>query len=62
MAFFLELIKNFEFVTISKVITNEKTNSNKEVLREVEQSVKELNLVNEGELKTRSAKSLPDEL
>ncbi len=61
LAFFLELIKNFEFITVSKIIPDKATN-NKEALKEIEQAVKELNLAKKGKLKTRSAKLLLDEL
>lgn len=62
LAFFLEVIKNFEFVAIDKVITDETTNNDTEVLKEIKQAVKEINLVNKGKLKTRPAKLLLDEI
>jgi len=62
LAFFIELIKNFDFVSINKVITNEKTKKDKEILKGIEQALKEINLVNKGKLETRPAKQLLDEL
>jgi len=62
LAFFIEIIKNFDFVSINKIITNEKTKKDKDFLKGIEQAVNEIKLVNNGKLKTRPAKQLLDEL
>ncbi len=62
LAFFIEIIKNFDFVSINKVITNEKTKKDKDFIKGIEQAVKEINLVNSSKLKTRPAIKLLDEL
>jgi len=66
LAFFIELIKNFEFVSVNKIITNKIENTfeqtDKEILEEIEQAVKEINFVKRGKLKTRPVKDLLDEL
>ena len=62
LAFFIEVIKNFDFVSINKIITNDKSKNENEFLNEIEQAVKEINLVNSGKLKAKSAKKLLDEL
>lgn len=62
LAFFIEIIKNFDFVSINKVITNEKTKKDKDFIKGIEQAVKEINLVNSSKLITRPAIKLLDEL
>ena len=62
LAFFIELIQNFDFVSIKKVITNENTKIDNDFLKGIEQAVNEMKLVNNGKLKTRTAKQLLDEL
>ena len=62
LAFFLELIKNFDFVSIKKVITDDEIKGNEDLLDGIKQAVKEINLVKQGKLKTRPAKDLLDEL
>ena len=62
LAFFIEIIKNFDFVSINKVITNEKTKKDKDFIKGIEQAVKEINLVKQGKLKTRPAKDLLNEI
>ncbi len=55
--FVIELLKNFSFIK-TKAITPYKAN----VLENLSEAVKELNLVKEGKLKTRNAEELFDEL
>lgn len=55
--FVMELLKNFSFIK-AKPLTPYKSN----VLENLSEAVKELNLVNEGKLKTRNAEELFDEL
>ncbi len=55
--FVLELLKNFPFIK-TKPLTAYKAN----ILENLNEAVKELNLVNEGKLKTRNAEELFDEL
>ena len=62
LAFFLEVIKNFDFVSVKKIITNDETENNKEILEVIKQAVNEMNLVKQGKLKSRPAKDLLDEL
>ena len=56
MPFFIELIKNFSFIKI------EKADSKKAVLKNIEQGLKEVQMVLKGKLKSRSAKAFLDEL
>jgi hypothetical protein len=56
-SFFMELLKNFRFIK-AKPITAE----NAQLLEEIEEAVKNMNLVNEGKLKARSAEELLNEL
>ena len=62
LAFFLEVIKNFDFVSVKKVITNNEVEGDKEILDGIKQAVNEMNLVKQGKLKSRPAKDLLDEL
>ena len=62
LAFFLEVIKNFDFVSVKKIITDDEINSNDDLLDDIKQAVKEINLVKQGKLNTRPAKDLLDEL
>lgn len=62
LAFFLEVIKNFDFVSVKKVIIDDEADNNNEILDGIKQAVKEINLVKQGNLKTRPAKDLLDEL
>ena len=62
LAFFLELIKNFDFVSVKKVITDDEIKGNEDLLDGIKQAVKEINLVKQGKLKARPAKDLLDEL
>jgi hypothetical protein len=55
--FVMELLKNFSFIK-AKPLTPYKAN----VLENLSEAVKELNLANEGKLKTRNAEELFDEL
>jgi len=55
--FVMELLKNFSFIK-AKPLTTYKAN----VLENLSEAVKELNLANEGKLKTRKAEELFDEL
>ena len=54
--FLLELLKNFSFVKVDK------KNSKNEILKSIEQGLKEVKLVEQGKLKSRSAKSFLNEL
>lgn len=62
LAFFLEVIKNFDFVSVTKVITDDEIKGDEDPLDGIKQAVKEINLVKQGKIKTRSAKDLLDEL
>jgi len=62
LAFFLEVIKNFDFVSVNKVITDDEIKGDEELLDGIKQAIKEINLVKKGKLKTRPAKDLLDEL
>jgi len=55
--FVMELLKNFSFIK-AKPLTPYKAN----VLENLSEAVKELNLANEGKLKTRNAEELFNEL
>lgn len=57
-AFFIELIKNLGFEKVEEHSTKTKD----EVLNNIEQGFKELKLVQEGKLTSRSAKNFLDEL
>lgn len=54
--FFLELIQNLEFVKVQE------ESSSEEVLRGIEQGLKEVKLVEEGNLKSRPVKDFLNEL
>jgi hypothetical protein len=54
--FFMELIKNFDFVEVDEYPTKE------EVKKNIRQGLKELQLVGQGKLKSRPAKEFLDEL
>ena len=56
-AFFLELISNLDFV--NKVDSNV---AEEQVLNSLKQAVKEVNLIKEGKLQTRSLQEVLDEL
>ena len=62
LAFFLEVIKKFDFVSVKKIITNNEAEGNKEILEGIKQAVNEINLVKQGKLKSRPAKDLLGEL
>jgi len=62
LAFFLEVNKKFDFVSVKKIITNNEAEGNKEILEGIKQAVNEINLVKQGKLKSRPAKDLLDEL
>ena len=62
LAFFLEVIKNFDFVSVKKVITNDEAEGNKEILENIKRGLEELKQIEKGELKTRPAKEFIDEL
>ena len=62
LAFFLEVIKNFDFVSVKKVITNNEAEENKEILENIKKGLEELKQIEKGELKTRPAKEFIDEL
>ena len=56
--FFLELIKNFDFIEISE---NE-GDSKEEIIQNLEKGFEELKLYKQGKLKTTAAKSFLNEL
>ncbi len=56
VAFFMELIKNFDFITIEDFDSNEHIKAN------IKQGVKELNLIKKGKLKSKPIKQLLDAL
>jgi len=62
LAFFLEVIKNFDFVSVKKVITDNEIKGDKEIIDGIKQAVNEINLIQKGKLKTRPVKDLIDEL
>ncbi len=55
--FFMELIKNFDFITVAKA--DKKKNM---LLKEIAEGMQKANLASEGKIKTRSIESLLDEL
>ena len=67
VAFFIELIKNFDFVSIKEIITNDEIEgafkqTDEEIIKGIKQAVKEINLVKKGKLKARPVKDLLGEL
>lgn len=60
LSFFLELIKNFDFVKVNKKNPVEPTKD--EIKDNIEQGLKELMLIEEGKIKTRTAEEFLDEL
>jgi hypothetical protein len=54
--FFLDLVKNFDFVSVRK------TPSNKELILSVSKGMQQANLAAAGKIKSRSAKSFLNEL
>ena len=62
LAFFLEVIKNFDFVSVKEVIANNEAEGNKEILENIKKGLEELKQIEKGELKTRPAKEFIDEL
>lgn len=54
--FFIELLKNFSFVKVKK------QSGHIDILKNIAQGLKEVDLVEKGKLKSRSAKSFLDEL
>jgi hypothetical protein len=57
--FFMELVKNLDFV---KKIETEQNHNKKQILKELKEAIIELRLIEEGKLKARPAKELLDEL
>lgn len=55
--FFMELVKNFDFVSIAK---SDKKKS--QLLKEIAEGMHQANLAAKGKIKTRSIESLLDEL
>ena len=62
LAFFLEVIKNFDFVSVKQIVTNNEAEGNKEILENIKKGLEELKQIEKGELKTRPAKEFIDEL
>lgn len=56
--FFLELIKSFDFVQVEEI----KTDSKKEIVKNLTKSFKDLKSYKQGKLKTSSAKDFLNEL
>ena len=56
VAFFMQLIKNFDFIKV------EEPDSDAHIKANIKQGVKELNLIKKGKLKARPVKQLLDEL
>ena len=56
--FFMELIKNFDFVQVE----NDKDDSKEAILANIKQGLREVKLIQEGKLKSRPAEKLLDEL
>jgi hypothetical protein len=57
VSFFMELLKNFRFIKVQPI-----TSENAQLLEEIEEAVKNMNMVNEGKMKARPAEELLDEL
>lgn len=60
VSFFLELIRNFDFVEVNEENLCEPTKE--EIKDNIEQGLKELKLIEQGKMKTRTAKDFLDEL
>ena len=64
--FFMELMSSFDYVTFNPAIIAstavEREDTFDEVLSNVRHGIRELNLINQGKLKTRPAKELIHEL
>jgi hypothetical protein len=60
VSFFLELIKNFKFVEVEEEYCAESTKD--EILKNIEQGLKEVQLIEHGKMKSRSAKEFLNEL
>lgn len=56
---FIELVKSLDFV---EKIEEEQETSGKKVLKGLKQAVKEMNLINKGQLQARDARELINEL
>jgi hypothetical protein len=56
-SFFMELIKNFRFIKAKPISAEDAV-----LLGEIQEAVKNMNLVNEGKLKARPAEELLNEL
>jgi len=56
--FFLELIKNFDFVQVEEIEGDTK----EAIVANIKQGLEEVKLVEEGKIKSRPAKELLDEL
>lgn len=56
--FFMELIRNFDFVQVE----GDEDNSKEAVAANIKQGLKEVKLIQEGKLKSRPARELLDEL
>ena len=63
-SFFLELMKSFDFVSLKsgEVVATDSSDTDEEILNNIQQGVEELKLINQGKLKTRPARELIDEL
>ncbi|MCK5469588.1 MAG: hypothetical protein KAI99_13800 [Cyclobacteriaceae bacterium] len=57
-AFFMELLKNFNFVKKATPLSDAKAN----LMQDIREAVEELKLVKEGKLKARNAEDLINEL
>ena len=60
--FFLELIREFDFVQFTKEQDVYEGDSKEEILDGIKQAVKEMNLIKQGKLKARPAKDFLNEL
>ena len=62
LAFFIDLIKNLDFVSIADDDKEKLTKSEKKILENIEQGLKEVRLIEQGKMKSRPAKEFLDEL
>jgi hypothetical protein len=62
LAFFRDLIKNLDFVSISEEEEKKLTKSEKKTLERIEKGLKEVQLIEQGKMKSTPLKDFLDEL
>jgi len=62
LKFFIDLIKNLDFVSIAEENEKELTKSDKEALDNIEQGLKEVQLIEQGKMKSTSLNEFLNEL